>query len=111
MPDITNLTITDLNVILPPSEPDLAPDDLDIAVARRVAFYDAELQRLADITSIQDALRDRLTRVPEPPRRETLQELVEAARRRLREERGTRDRFRLDRNRQLLTDIRTEILR
>ncbi|MEM0947929.1 MAG: hypothetical protein AAGK37_11015 [Pseudomonadota bacterium] len=109
MSDFENLTLADIEVILPPSEPDLAPDDLDEAIGKRLSHFDAELVRMADLSQILDALGGRFDLIPVPPQREELQPLVERARRELRRGRMQSDRVRLDRNIALLTAIRAEV--
>lgn len=111
MPEIANITAADLAIALPPGEPDLTAADLAPALARRVAFFDTELARVADVTAVLDAWQGRLDRVPPPPQPQTLQELVEAARHRLRRQRLTLDRTALERKAGVLAEVRLELLR
>jgi hypothetical protein len=55
------------------------------------AHYDLLARRLGGQLDLIDAWRQRLPRLPEPPARQSLQELVQAARRAVREERSRAD--------------------
>lgn len=55
------------------------------------AHYDLLRDRLVGRIELIDAIRTRFPLLPEPPARATLQELVQAGRRALREDRATAD--------------------
>jgi hypothetical protein len=68
-----------------------------------------ELARVTAAVELGDAVRARLTRFPPPPRSETLPELVQAARRRLREDRVRVDAEELGSRRLVLDRVLAEL--
>jgi hypothetical protein len=111
MPDIKNLTHAEIAAVLPPDETEDAAGDIALIRAFRIGHFDAELVRLGDTAALLDAWRGRIDRVPPRPAPRTLQELVAAARDRLRRDRLANDRLRIDRQVELITQVRKEIAR
>lgn len=67
------------------------------------------IARVDALVEIADAWRLRFPLLPEPPARETLAELVQAARRRLRDDRVRADLDELDARRFVLTSVHAEL--
>lgn len=84
MPPDTHLFAERLVHVLPPAAPSAAQSNA-------LAHYDVLAERLRGRLDLVDAWRLRLPLLPEPPRRESLADLVQEARRRLREDRSQAD--------------------
>jgi hypothetical protein len=65
----------------------LAPATPDEAHGDPRPYLRLGIDRIDSLLEITDAWRNRLPTLPEPPQRQTLSELVQAARRRMREDR------------------------
>lgn len=76
------------------------------AGAEPVVHVELAIDRVDLLAGVAGAWRDRLPRLPDPPRRETLDELVQAARRRLRADRARLDLEELDARRFVLQRVR-----
>ncbi|MGS2617470.1 hypothetical protein ACVCAH_23530 [Micromonospora sp. LZ34] len=102
MPPPTSLTAGHLaHAVVPPArddEADTAHDPVPILVA--------SLDRVDTLLRIADGARVRLTILPEPPQQQSLAELVQAARRRLRGERVRLDTDELAARRFVLDRVR-----
>lgn len=102
MPPPPTLTAAHLIHALPPATPDEPSGDPRPHLRLGIDRVDALLE-------IADAWRNRLPTLPEPPRRQTLAELVQAARRRMREDRLRVDVEELDARRFVLQRVHQEL--
>ncbi len=102
MPAPASLTAAHLVNALVPATPDEATGDPR-------PHLQASIDRVDAIAGIVGAWRDKLVLLPEPPRRETLHELVQAARRRLRDDRVRIDVEELDARRFVLQRVIEEL--
>jgi hypothetical protein len=102
MPVPVSLTADHLVTALVPATPDEATGDPR-------PHLQLGIDRVDTIASIVAAWRDKLVLLPEPPRRQTLHELVQAARRRLRDDRVRLDVEELDDRRFVLQRVLEEL--
>jgi hypothetical protein len=89
--------------LLPPATPD------GTAQATREHF-DALHARISGRIALIDALRGRFPRLPEPPAQQSLQDLVQAGRRALREQRAVADTTQLQASAALVKEFREGLM-
>lgn len=104
MPPPTSLTAAHLVHAVVPAA---LPGDTE---ADPVPVLAAGIDRVDALLRITDAWRIRLPQLPDPPQRQTLGEVVQAARRRLRSERLRVDVEELAARRFVLDRVRTDLL-
>ena len=83
------------------------PDDAPDRVVDAKVHYQRSIERVDDAIKVSELWAGRFRVEPEPEQPQTLQELVQAARRRLRNDRVTLDTNELQIRRDLLQHIRT----
>lgn len=88
-----------------PAEPNATDDTAETALPLRRALYQTALTRVTDRAVLSDAWRDRIRLEPPPAAPATLQELIAAARDRLRQDRQRDDSDELDRRRFVLQRV------
>jgi hypothetical protein len=99
------LTAAHLFQAVLPAEPDAADDTAETLLPQRRALYELSLVRLSDRVALNEAWRDRIRLDPPPAAPATLQELIAAARDRLRQDRLRDDVEELDSRRFVLRRV------